>query len=118
MISSSKNTASIPSEIPFEIEFTKGLSPEERKRVIEMLSALGFKLVSSSEIVATLKADRKTLEEVFKTRITSQETTVRGGMRGPIKTIRFSFTQPPQVPAPIRPYVRNVRFSPPIIPLM
>lgn len=118
MISFSKNTASISPEIPFEIEFTKGLSPEERKRVIEMLSALGFKLVSSSEIVATLKADRKTLEEVFNTRITSQETTVRGGMRGPIKVIRFSFTQPPQVPAPIRPYVRNVRFSPPIIPLM
>jgi hypothetical protein len=118
MISSSKNTASISPEIPFEIEFTKGLSPEERKRVIEMLSALGFKLVSRSEIVATLKADRKTIERVFKTRITSQETEVRGGMRGPIKAIRLSFTQPPQVPAPMRLFVRNVRFSPPIIPLM
>jgi len=43
---------------------------------------------------------------------------VSGGMHGAVAMRRFSFVQPPQVPAVIRAFVRTVRFPPPIIPLM
>jgi len=115
---SSKIIAANLPEIPVEIEFTKGISHEERMRVVEVLSNLGFKLISRSEIVATVKTDRKTLEGVFQTQVAGEEVRVSGGMHGAVAVRRFSFVQPPQVPAVIRAFVRTVRFPPPIIPLM
>jgi hypothetical protein len=102
-----------------DLSYVRRFTGSERsgveRELFTALSQLGFKVVASSDIGASVTASRRVVESTFGAKIEVHAATVEGPPSG--KVYRLSFSQPPTIPNALAPYVKAVKFSPPVLPL-